>query len=47
MNVTYETVEALLTELGKLAPDSFFHLGGDELRPQCWNESVAVQAFMR
>jgi len=43
---TYATVEAVLTELGKLAPDSFFHLGGDELRPDCWTESVAVQAMM-
>ena len=46
-NVTYEVVRALLEEVGKLAPDSFFHLGGDEVRFACWNESSRVKAFMR
>ena len=46
-NETYATVEALLRELGTLAPDGFFHLGGDEVRPQCWNSSSRVQAFMK
>lgn len=40
-------MEALLRELGTLAPDGFFHLGGDEVRPQCWNASSRVRAFMQ
>lgn len=46
VNLTYETIEKLLTEVGQLAPDSWFHLGGDELRPNCWNESANVRAMM-
>ena len=46
-NETYATVEALLGELGTLAPDPFFHLGGDEVRPDCWTASARVQAFMK
>ena len=28
-------------------PHSFFHLGGDEVRFACWNESARVRGFMR
>ena len=31
-NVTFDVVRALLDEVGKLAPDSYFHLGGGKLR---------------
>jgi hexosaminidase len=46
-NVTFAVVRALLEEMGQLAPDSFFHLGGDEVRFACWNESERVRSFMR
>ena len=46
VNETFEVVEALLGEVGAIAPDSFFHLGGDEVRFVCWNESSRVKAFM-
>ena len=46
-NATFDVVRALLKEMGQLAPDSFFHLGGDEVRFACWNESERVRSFMR
>jgi hexosaminidase len=44
--MTFQVVEALLQEVGKLAPDSYFHLGGDEVRFGCWKESDKVRKFM-
>ena len=45
-NATYAAVGTLLQELGRLASDTYFHLGGDEVRMQCWNESKRVHTFM-
>jgi hexosaminidase len=38
-NETYEMVRTLLDELAGLAPDEYFHLGGDEVQFECWNSS--------
>ena len=46
-NQTFEVVERLLTELAGIFPDTTFHLGGDEVHFQCWNNSAKVVAFMR
>eukprot|EP00937_MAST-01D_sp_MAST-1D-sp2_P007377 g7377.t1 len=46
-NKTYEVVAALLQELGGVFTDDLFHLGGDEVRYACWNESAPVRAHMR
>jgi len=32
----FELMEGVLTEVGQLFPDNYFHLGGDEVRPECW-----------
>ena len=45
-NETFAVVEKLLAELGGVFPDEAFHLGGDEVRFSCWNESARVRAFM-
>ena len=45
-NSTYAAVGAVLKELGQLATDTYFHLGGDEVRVQCWNESSRIRTFM-
>jgi hexosaminidase len=44
---TYQFVEGLLGELTALFPDRFFHIGGDEVDPEQWNQSAAVQAFAK
>jgi hexosaminidase len=44
---TYQFVEGLIGELSALFPDRFFHIGGDEVDPEQWNKSAAVQAFAR
>jgi hexosaminidase len=45
----YAAIDALVGEfLPLFRSPGFFHLGGDEVETlQCWNESAAVQAFMR
>lgn len=40
-NATYAMVQSLLTELAGLVPDEYFHLGGDEVQFECWNNSKA------
>ncbi len=44
---TYQFVEGLIGELSALFPDCFFHIGGDEVDPEQWNKSAAVQAFAK
>ncbi len=44
---TYRFVDGLIGELTALFPDRFFHIGGDEVDPEQWNNSPAVQAFAR
>eukprot|EP00049_Salpingoeca_infusionum_P022989 m.9815 g.9815 ORF g.9815 m.9815 type:complete len:552 (-) comp5496_c0_seq1:3325-4980(-) len=45
-NATFDLLETLLTELGQIFPDSFFHIGGDEVSYLCWEEDPSVAAFM-
>jgi hexosaminidase len=44
---TYQFVEGLVGDLSALFPDRFFHIGGDEVDPEQWNKSAAVQAFAK
>jgi hexosaminidase len=44
---TYQFLESLLTEMAALFPDRYFHIGGDEVEPTQWNQSPAIQAFIR
>lgn len=46
MPLTYDVVFGLLGELAGLFPDSFLHLGGDEVKYGCWNESASIKAWM-
>jgi len=45
-NHTFEVLQQVLGELGAIFTDTTFHLGGDEVRFECWNESTAVKEFM-
>jgi hexosaminidase len=43
---TYEVIENLLVELTGIFPDNFLHVGGDEVKYGCWNESDAIVSWM-
>ena len=45
--LTYDVVLGLLEELSQIFPDSFLHLGGDEVKYGCWNESESIKAWMK
>ncbi len=42
---TYEFLEGFLGEMARLFPDSYFHIGGDEVNGKQWAQSASVQAF--
>ncbi|PGH19856.1 hypothetical protein AJ80_03773 [Polytolypa hystricis UAMH7299] len=42
-NKTYEVVEKVYDELSSIFPDNFFHVGGDEIHPNCYNFSKYVR----
>jgi hexosaminidase len=44
---TYEFLDSFLGEITPLFPDPFFHIGGDEVDGNQWNQSAAIQAFAR
>ena len=37
----------LFDDVTRVFPDRFLHIGGDEVNPKWWQESAAVQRFMR
>lgn len=47
VETTYTVLGAVLKELAGIFPDSTFHLGGDEVRKDCWNESAAIRSYMQ
>ena len=42
----YQAVDILLGELAEIFPDSFIHIGGDEVQPDWWRESDRLAAYM-
>ena len=44
---TFQVIGVLLDELGAVFPDTYVHIGGDEVHPDWWSEHPDVQAFMR
>mmetsp|Transcript_23820 Transcript_23820/g.34929 ORF Transcript_23820/g.34929 Transcript_23820/m.34929 type:complete len:608 (+) Transcript_23820:49-1872(+) len=47
VELTYDTIRGLFTELAVLFPDQFFHIGGDEVKYGCWNESQSIIEWMK
>ncbi|XP_049877245.1 beta-hexosaminidase subunit beta-like [Pectinophora gossypiella] len=45
-NETYILVGALLREVQELFPDTYIHLGGDEVTAECWIENKGIQEYM-
>lgn len=44
---TYRFLDKFITEMSDIFPDEYFHIGGDECNGIQWNESPAVQSFMK
>ncbi len=43
----YQLLDRFIGEMAELFPDAYFHIGGDEVVPRQWNESAAIQAYMK
>jgi hexosaminidase len=46
IDLTYEFLENLFTEITPLFPDAYFHIGGDENEGKHWDENEDIQKFM-
>jgi hexosaminidase len=42
---TYKFLDKFVEEMGKLFPDAYFHIGGDEVDGKYWDSNPKVQAF--
>jgi hexosaminidase len=42
----YQFIDTLVQELTEIFPDDYLHIGGDEIHPLQWEESINIQAFM-
>lgn len=40
---TYTVVQNVISEVAELFPDDFYHGGGDEVAPGCWNNSTDIR----
>ena len=44
---TYKFINALVEEMGKIFPDEYFHVGGDEVEGKHWLDNPRIAAFMK
>src|SRR5580765_2233024 len=42
---TYKFMDKFVEEMGKLFPDAYFHIGGDEVDGKFWDNNPKIQAF--
>ncbi len=42
---TYKFMDKFVEEMGKLFPDEYFHIGGDEVEGKFWESNPKIQAF--
>jgi hexosaminidase len=43
---TYKFLDKFVEEMGKLFPDAYFHIGGDEVDGKFWDANPKIQAFI-
>jgi hexosaminidase len=43
---TYKFLDKFIAEMSRLFPDTYFHIGGDEVNGKPWDENAKIQAFM-
>ena len=43
---TFDLIRGLFVEFGEIFPDTFLHLGGDEVLTSCYNENPNIKSFM-
>jgi hexosaminidase len=43
---TYKFLDKFIEEMGKLFPDAYFHIGGDEVNGKSWDENPKIQEFI-
>jgi hexosaminidase len=43
---TYKFLDKFVKEMGKLFPDAYFHIGGDEVDGKFWDSNPKIQAFI-
>jgi hexosaminidase len=46
-NQTYQFLEGFIAEMAALFPDSYWHIGGDEVEGSQWRTNRRIRAFMR
>lgn len=46
-DAAYKFVDTLIGELTAIFPDSYLHIGGDEVDDEHWQKSKEIQAFMK
>lgn len=44
---TYNFLDGLFTEMAKLFPDEYFHIGGDEVSAREWTSQPRIKSFMK
>ncbi|HEX8871257.1 MAG TPA: family 20 glycosylhydrolase, partial [Candidatus Acidoferrum sp.] len=44
---TYKFLNEFLSEMTKLFPDAFFHIGGDEVNGKAWQQNPKIQEYMK
>lgn len=45
-NFTFEVIDRILTDFRKIFPFGFFHLGGDEVNTDCWNNTPVIKQWL-
>jgi hexosaminidase len=44
---TYKFINTLVDEMGRIFPDAYFHIGGDEVQGEAWLADPRIAAFMK
>jgi hexosaminidase len=44
---TYKFVNTLVDEMGRIFPDAYFHIGGDEVQGEAWVADPEIASFMK